>query len=93
MNRRKALKSLGLTPVGSNAFVKTLDEHNAAVDELVKGWRDRLKRMVDASPNIDWAKYHRILDEMDAFLRPDKDKYPDTGESGKTYDKEMEAKT
>ena len=86
-DRRKALKSLGLTPAGSHAFIKTLDEHNAAMDALVRGWRDRLKRMVDASPNIDWRKYHSLLDDMNAFLKPDK--YPDTGESGETYDKEI----
>ena len=75
------------------AVVKTLNEQNAEMDKLVRGWRDRLKRMVDASPNIDWAKYHRILDDMDAFLNANKPlgNYPDTGESGETYDKEMEA--
>jgi len=72
MDRRKALKKLGMMPVSSTAFVKTLDEHNQAINALVRGWRDRLKRMVDASPNIDWRKYHSILDDMDAFLNETK---------------------
>jgi len=53
----------------AQAFGKTLDEHNAVMDELIRDWRRKLYDAIYQNVGVSYKMVHEVLDDMDRFLK------------------------